>query len=178
MRERHVEATPLSDVAKEVIRQVRNVFAAIAHRRHLDVHDRQAEIEIFAEGALVDLFAQVAIGCREHADIDLVRAIAADALDLALLEHAQELGLQRDVELADLVEEDRAAVGLLEAAGVLRDRAGEAALLVAEQRRFDQLARDGPQSSTTNGFALRADALWSARATISLPVPVSPVIST
>ena len=33
-----------------------------------------------------------------------------------------------------------------------------------------------PQSSTTNGLALRDDALWSARATISLPVPVSPVM--
>src|SRR5690606_28810095 len=43
---------------------------------------------------------------------------------------------------ADLVEEDRAAVRLLEAADVLRDRAGEAALLVAEQCRLDQLARN------------------------------------
>ena len=51
----------------------------------------------------------------------LMRAIAADALDLALLEHAQQLGLQRDVELADLVEEDGAAVGLLEAAACWRD---------------------------------------------------------
>jgi hypothetical protein len=35
-----------------------------------------------------------------------------------------------------------------------------------------------PQSSTTNGLDLRGEVLWSARATISLPVPVSPVMST
>ena len=113
--------------------------------------------EILAERAAVDLFAQVAVGRRDHADVDLVRAVAADALDLALLEHAQQLGLQRDVELADLVEEDRAAVGLLEAADVLRDGAGERALLVTEQ--LDSISSRGiaPQSSTTNGLFLRVD---------------------
>ena len=41
---------------------------------------------------------------------------AADALEAPLLEHAQELGLELGLELADLVEEERAAVGELEAA--------------------------------------------------------------
>ena len=41
--------------------------------------------------------------------------------------------------VADFVEEDRAAVGLLELADLLLGRAGERALLVAEQLRLDQL---------------------------------------
>ena len=45
------------------------------------------------------------------------RAVVADALELALLEHAQQLGLQLERDLADLVEEERAAVGELEAPG-------------------------------------------------------------
>ena len=40
---------------------------------------------------------------------------AADAADLPALEDAEELGLQREGQLADLVEEERAAVGALEA---------------------------------------------------------------
>ena len=44
------------------------------------------------------------------------RAIAADRLDLALLQHAQELVLHARVDVADLVEEDRAAVRLAEQA--------------------------------------------------------------
>jgi hypothetical protein len=120
----------------------RHVLLALAHRRQLDVDHAQAEVQVLAEVALVDLLAQVAVGRRQHPHVDLDRLVAADPLDLALLEDAQQLGLQRDVELADLVEEDRAAVGLLEAAEVLADRAGEAALLVAEQRRLDQLLGD------------------------------------
>ena len=41
--------------------------------------------------------------------------------------------------VADFVEEDRAAIGLLELADLLLGRAGERALLVAEQLRLDQL---------------------------------------
>jgi hypothetical protein len=44
--------------------------------------------------------------------------------------------------------------------------------------RVDSISSFGiePQSSTTNGLVLRFEVLWIARATISLPVPVSPVI--
>ena len=62
-----------------------------------------------------------------------------EALDLALLQHAQHLGLRLGAHVADFVEEDRAAVGLLELADLLLGRAGERALFVAEQLRLDQL---------------------------------------
>ena len=68
---------------------------------------------------------------------------AADPLDLALLNRAQQLGLQLVAEVADLVEEQRAAAGELELAELLPDGAGERALLVAEQRALDELLRDG-----------------------------------
>jgi len=45
--------------------------------------------------------------------------LAADARELAVLEHVQELGLQPQRHLADLVEEERALVGRLELAGLL-----------------------------------------------------------
>ena len=48
---------------------------------------------------------------------------AADALDLALLDGAQQLGLQVEAQVADLVEEQRAAGGHLELAELLPDRA-------------------------------------------------------
>ena len=41
---------------------------------------------------------------------------AADAVELLVLEHAQQLRLDRGRQLADLVEEQRAAARLLEAA--------------------------------------------------------------
>ena len=62
--------------------------------------------------------------------------------DDLLLERAQELDLQLDRHLADLVEEQRAAVGRLELALLVRDRAGERALDVAEQLALEQVLGD------------------------------------
>src|SRR5512139_1909327 len=96
-------------------------------------------IEILAEPALVDHRAQIAVGGRDPADVDLERAGAADALEPPLLQHAEQLGLELGPELADLVEEERASVGELEPAALALGRAGERALLVAEQLALEQL---------------------------------------
>ena len=56
-----------------------------------------------------------------------------------LLQHAQDLRLRVGAHVADFVEEQRAAVGLLEAADALLVGAGERALFVAEQLRFEQV---------------------------------------
>ena len=54
---------------------------------------------------------------RDDADIGLDRRAAADRRIFALLQHAQEPGLRLHRHVADLVEEQRAALGLLETAG-------------------------------------------------------------
>ena len=74
-------------------------------------------------------------------------SVAAHALELALLQHAQQLRLQLEGQLADLVEEQRAAVGQLEAPELPRQRAGERPLLVPEQLALDQVSRASPRSS-------------------------------
>ena len=55
-----------------------------------------------------------------------------------LLQHAQNLGLNRGAHVADFVEEQAAAIGLLEAADALPIGARERALFVAEQFGFEQ----------------------------------------
>ena len=86
--------------------------------------------------------SQVAVAGGDQAHVDLDRAGAADPVDLALLDRAQQLGLQAGVHLADLVEQQRAAARLLELADPPGGRAGEGALLVAEQLGFQQVLRD------------------------------------
>src|SRR5207302_238774 len=66
----------------------------------------------------------------------------ADALDLAALERAQQLGLEVDRELADLVEKQRAARRRLERTLARDHRAGERALVVTEQLALEELRRD------------------------------------
>src|SRR5262249_50430962 len=72
----------------------------------------------------------------------LDRLRASHALDLALLDRAQQLRLEVESQVADLVEKQRAARRELELAQLLLDRAGERAALVAEQRAFDELVRN------------------------------------
>ena len=67
----------------------------------------------------------------------------AQALDLAVLEHAQQRDLGFCGQIADFVEEDRAAVGRFESSETSLQRARERALLVAEELRRDERGRDG-----------------------------------
>src|SRR5205085_11822776 len=118
---------------EEVLDERGNVLLAIAERRHMDVDDVEPVEEVIAELLLLDLPLQVFVGRADDADVDLDRQRRADPLDLPLLEYAEELRLHRQAHLADLIEEDRALVGHLEAAAALRHGAGERALFVAEQ---------------------------------------------
>ena len=86
------------------------VVAPLAQRRHRQRDDVEAEVEILAERALAMACLEIAVGGGDHADVDLDAAPRADALDDLLLQHAQQLGLQRRRQLADLVEKDGAAV--------------------------------------------------------------------
>ena len=74
----------------------------------------------------------------DQAHVGANRLRAPQPLELARLDHAQQLDLRRQVELADLVEKERAPLGKLEAPFLRRVRAGERALLIAEQLRFDE----------------------------------------
>ena len=105
--------------------------------------DAEAVVEVFAEGLVVDGLEQVAVGGGDDPDVDRQRRAAADALDLALLEDAEELGLGLQGEIADLVQEEAPAVGQLEAADPPGEGAGEGALLVAEQLALDQSRGQG-----------------------------------
>src|SRR5262249_61888432 len=85
---------------------------------------------------------QVDTGRGNQANLVAHRFRAADALDLAFLNRAQQLRLQIEAQVADLVEEQRAVRGQLELAELLTVRAGERAALVAEEGALRELARD------------------------------------
>src|SRR5205085_3113460 len=91
---------------------------------------------------VLDRLAEVLVRRREDAHVDVDDVLAADARDLAALERAEHLRLRHEIHVADLVEEERAAVRLLEEAAALALRAGERALLVTEELALDELARD------------------------------------
>jgi len=79
----------------------------------------------------------------DDADVDLDRLGAADAVDLALLDGSEQLGLQAGIHFADFVEQQGTAIGFFELADTPGDGAGKGALLMTEQFRFQQVFRNG-----------------------------------
>ena len=131
----HLAAKTLDECA----RQNRNIVRAIAQRRNRDGKHRQPEVQIFAEQFGGDAGAQRLVGGRHDPHVHLQRDGAADTLEPPLFERAENFGLQPQRQIADLVEEQRAAVRELELARLARHRAGKGALLMPEQLGFQQV---------------------------------------
>ena len=110
--------------------------------------------QVLAERAALHEVEQLAVGRGNDADVDLHRLAAADRLDGAFLQRAQQLYLRRQRQLADLVEKQRAAGGFDELAHVAFGGAGEGALLVTEQDRFHEIVGDGAAIDRDERFGL------------------------
>ena len=114
-----------------------------AQGRHGNRHHVEAVIEVLAEAPLFDQLRQVVVGRRQDADPCADLLVAAEALETLLLQDAEDFGLKRRGHVADFIEEEGPAVGLLELADALPLGPGEGALFVAEQLAFQQVLRDG-----------------------------------
>ena len=105
------QAAAPGDVLQQRLGQRLDVARALAQRRQADRQHVQPPVEVGAEAAVGDHRAEVAAGRGDDANVDALHRVAADRFDLLLLQHAQQLGLQGERHVADLVEEQRAAVG-------------------------------------------------------------------
>ena len=98
----------------EVLHQFRNVFFSLPQRRQQDGKNVNPVKEVLAELALPHQGLQIAMGSHHHSHIYLGRLVAADALDFAFLQYAQQFGLHGQRHVADFVEKNRSPLGLLE----------------------------------------------------------------
>jgi len=136
-----------------------------AERRHADLDDVEAVVEVLAEAALLDLRGEVAVRRREDARRDGQVAAAADPPHAPLLQRAQELHLHGRRELAHLVEEERAAVRLVEEPGARAGRAGEGAAAssrsasIARSARYSCVKPSATASATMTAMAA-VSTLW------------------
>ena len=76
--------------AGKIINQHGNVIDAFTQSRHVNWENVEPIEKVHAESTFVDLSSQIFIGCHDHAHVCLNRAVAANALELFLLEHAQQ----------------------------------------------------------------------------------------
>src|SRR5215469_5670166 len=133
---------PHGALPDEMCGQQCDIFTALTQRRNFNGKDPQPVVEILAKTALVNLPGQIAIGGGDHADIDLARMNIADAFEFLLLQHPQQLGLHRERHFTDFVQEQGAAVGQLEAAGLVFECVGHRAHIVKRIAHVVDLGRE------------------------------------
>jgi hypothetical protein len=90
----------------KVFEQHQNVVLPFAKRGNLDREYVQPVVEVRAKCPLFNGGFQIAICCREYADIDFNGLRAADAFEFTFLQQPQECHLSVQRQLADFVEEN------------------------------------------------------------------------
>src|ERR1043166_3365582 len=99
---------------QEVIDEQRNVFATVAERRDAELDDAQAIVEVLAKTSGFGRGLEVLVGGGDEPDVDTNRLISPAPLERLLLDRSEHLRLRLERHVADLVEEERAAVRGLE----------------------------------------------------------------
>ncbi len=107
----------------------------------LDGKDVEAVVEVGAESSLVYGLLEVPVGRRDDPDVHPERAGPSDPIELPLLEDPQESGLYLEGGCADLIQEDGATVGHLEASGLPRGGPRERSPLVPEELSLHEARR-------------------------------------
>ena len=134
-----------------MIDEQRDVLAARAQRRRGDRDDVEAVEEVLAEAPGGDLGAQIAVGRGDDAHVGAARCRRRRGSYSPSCSTRRSFTCTDGRELADLVEEERAARGLARSARrACATRAGERAALVAEElaledRLGDRRAVDGDE---------------------------------
>ena len=104
------------DVVGQCFDQRLQIGHALAQRGHADRQHIEAVVQVGTKRPFGHHGGQVAAGGGDDAHIDALHPVAAQRLHLLFLQHAQQLGLQGQRHVADLVEQQGAAIGPLELA--------------------------------------------------------------
>ena len=136
------QAEAFREIGGELAEEQLDIGLALAEGRHLDLDGVEPVVEVFTELAPADGVEQVHVRGRDHADVRLLHLRRAHLDVLAVLEDAEQLRLRGEGQFADLVQEEGAAVRLLEVALAGFHRTGEGALDVAEELGVDRSLGD------------------------------------
>src|SRR5690606_7678509 len=96
--------------------------------------------EIFAEAALADFRANIAVGTGDQLKVAAALLVGSDRIEDFVLDRAQQHGLFLQTELADFIEEEDATVRLLEVPAPTLGRARKGALDVSKESRHGSVA--------------------------------------
>ena len=111
------------EAIEHVLREQFDVLATRPQRRLVDLQHAQPVIQVGAETAFDHRRLHVDVRRGNDPHIDGRRAVAAQPLDLALLKETQQARLAFERQIADFIEEQRAAIGRFHAADLALVRA-------------------------------------------------------
>lgn len=144
--------------------------------RDVDVYGVDAIEQVFPESPFGHPLGQVAVRSADQPDIHSDGEVAAYADDTPALQGGKKFALQMVRDVGDFVQEERSVVGDLEFSGAVGLGVGKSAFDVTEEFALEQGFGQAAHVHPDEQFAGPADRRWISRASISLPVPFSPVI--
>jgi len=129
-------------LAKKVAGQRQDIFPAFAERWRADRDDLEAIVKVLSELPLSDGGFEIAVRRRDHSHVDAKCIGAADRPHFALLQEPQQLRLRLGIQLTNLVEKERAAIGRAHQPQLAVGRTGKGAFDMAEQLALHQRSDD------------------------------------
>jgi hypothetical protein len=153
-----------TDPLDEVFGEAQDVAAALPQRRDHHPEKVQPVVQVFAELSFRDRQLEIAVGRRDDPDVDGDEMIAADAADAAFLDRGEDLSLNAGGE--GVAASNRPS--LVERASVKAPRSCPKS---SDSARESGIAE---QLASMKGPSERGPRWWSQRASVVLPVPVSP----
>jgi len=106
-----------AELVEQVFGEQRQVFEALPKGRHVGPHDREPVVEVAAESSCGDEAREIPIRGGHDPNVREDVCPSAEGADSPVLEHPEQLRLERGRHVADLVEEQGSPVGELEEAG-------------------------------------------------------------
>jgi len=131
----HLPIEPLQDSC----RQQRDVFAPLTQGWNDYAHDVETVEQVLAEDTIADTLFQILVGSGNNAGIDRHGGGSAKPGDFPVLQHTQDLYLQRERHIADLIEKKCASAGQFEHTGLARNRTGKRSFLIPEKLAFQKV---------------------------------------
>ncbi len=114
-----------------------DVAAPLAQRREDDLGPGEQLEQLGAEMAGGDEVGERQVAGRDHPHVDAEAVLHPDRAHRAVAQRLEQAVLQLERQAVELVEHQRAAVAVLHRPGLAVEGAGEGALLVPEQQRFE-----------------------------------------
>src|SRR5207249_7153458 len=117
----------------------RDILGVFSQRWNEERNDVEPVEQVLAKVAALDFLVQMLVGGGDNPHVHGQVAPRAERRKALLLDHAQDLGLGAQAHIADFIEEERSAAGLLEFSRFVFERARKRPLHVPEELAFDQL---------------------------------------